>query len=112
MLARLMERLNDRRDAVRDGEEAADAGFTLIEVMVVLLILASLLVIAIPTFLRVTRSARITSDRTTDSPESTMVASCRVTTATSFSFTRSDKPGILISFFMEMLGFGVTEMGM
>ena len=57
MLARLMERLNDRRDAVRDGEEAADAGFTLIELMVVLLILAILLAIAIPTFLGVTGSA-------------------------------------------------------
>ena len=57
MLARLMERLNDRRDAVRDGEEAADAGFTLIELMVVLLILAILLAIAIPTFLGVTNSA-------------------------------------------------------
>ena len=57
MLARLMERLNDRRDAVREGEEAADAGFTLIELMVVLLILAILLAIAIPTFLGVTGSA-------------------------------------------------------
>ena len=35
----------------------ADAGFTLIELMVVLLILAILLAIAIPTFLGVTKSA-------------------------------------------------------
>src|SRR6202163_516694 len=39
------------------GEEAADAGFTLIELMVVLLIIAILLAIAIPTFLGVTGSA-------------------------------------------------------
>ena len=64
MLARLMERLNDRRDAVRDGEEAADAGFTLIALMVVLLILAILLAIAIPTFLGVTGSA---NDRAAES---------------------------------------------
>ena len=37
--------------------EAADAGFTLIELMVVLLIIAILLAIAIPTFLGVTGSA-------------------------------------------------------
>ena len=38
-------------------ESSADAGFTLIELMVVLLILAILLAIAIPTFLGVTKSA-------------------------------------------------------
>ena len=42
-----------------DGQSGAgeDAGFTLIELMVVLLILAILLAIAIPTFLGVTKSA-------------------------------------------------------
>jgi type IV pilus assembly protein PilA len=41
-----------------DGNESSeDAGFTLIELMVVLLILAILLAIAIPTFLGVTKSA-------------------------------------------------------
>jgi type IV pilus assembly protein PilA len=50
-----MERLNARRDST--GEAGADAGFTLIELMVVLLILAILLAIAIPTFLGVTKSA-------------------------------------------------------
>jgi type IV pilus assembly protein PilA len=40
-----------------EGEEAAEAGFTLIELMVVLLIMAILLAIAIPTFLGVTNTA-------------------------------------------------------
>lgn len=48
------DRLEEQRAAGRSG---ADAGFTLIELMVVLLILAILLAIAIPTFLGVTKSA-------------------------------------------------------
>jgi type IV pilus assembly protein PilA len=51
----VIQRLNDRRQ--RAGAEGEDAGFTLIELMVVLLILAILLAIAIPTFLGVTKSA-------------------------------------------------------
>src|ERR1700694_4299845 len=49
-----------RRREIRvreSGEDAADARFTLIELMVVLLIIAILLAIAIPTFLGVTGSA-------------------------------------------------------
>lgn len=55
MFSSAIERLNDRRD--RAGEAGEDAGFTLIELMVVLLILAILLAIAIPTFLGVTKTA-------------------------------------------------------
>jgi type IV pilus assembly protein PilA len=52
-----MQRLNERRAAEFELEGSADAGFTLIELMVVLLILAILLAIAIPTFLGVTGGA-------------------------------------------------------
>ena len=55
MISSVISRLNDRRDAAADLGE--DAGFTLIELMVVLLILAFLLAIAIPTFLGVTGGA-------------------------------------------------------
>ncbi len=55
MITSAIGRLSSRRtDATESGE---DAGFTLIELMVVLLILAILLAIAIPTFLGVTKSA-------------------------------------------------------
>jgi len=57
MLKSALTRLRETRMREFEGAEAADAGFTLIELMVVLLIIAILLAIAIPTFLGVTGSA-------------------------------------------------------
>jgi len=56
MLKSTLTRLREARSEVQ-GEGAAEAGFTLIELMVVLLIIAILLAIAIPTFLGVSGSA-------------------------------------------------------
>jgi type IV pilus assembly protein PilA len=57
MLSTTLRRLREARAAEVSGEGAAEGGFTLIELMVVLLIIAILLAIAIPTFLGVTSSA-------------------------------------------------------
>lgn len=57
MLKAMLARAREVRAAELEGEEAAEAGFTLIELMVVLLILAILMAIAIPTFLGVTSGA-------------------------------------------------------
>jgi prepilin-type N-terminal cleavage/methylation domain-containing protein len=57
MLKSMLARTREARLRGFEEEGAADAGFTLIELMVVLLIIAILLAIAIPTFLGVTGSA-------------------------------------------------------
>src|SRR5665213_2450835 len=57
MFQSVLDRLRERQTAELEGVGEAEAGFTLIELMVVLLILAILLAIAIPTFLGVTSSA-------------------------------------------------------
>lgn len=74
MLSSLMQRLDQRRAAEFEAEGSAEAGFTLIELMVVLLILAILLAIAIPTFLGVTGSA---NDRSAQSNLNTALTNAK-----------------------------------
>jgi type IV pilus assembly protein PilA len=57
MFQATLRRLREERAAEMGEAEAAEGGFTLIELMVVLLIIAILLAIAIPTFLGVTNTA-------------------------------------------------------
>jgi type IV pilus assembly protein PilA len=64
MLQSLLQRAREARAAELGDGEGLEEGFTLIELMVVLLIIAILLAIAIPTFLGVTNSA---SDRAVQS---------------------------------------------
>jgi type IV pilus assembly protein PilA len=72
MLSSTIERFNEKRG--NPGGVGEDAGFTLIELMVVLLILAILLAIAIPTFLGVTKSA---NDRASQSNLNTALVNAK-----------------------------------
>jgi type IV pilus assembly protein PilA len=74
MFTTLLQRLNERRAAEFEAEGSAESGFTLIELMVVLLILAILLAIAIPTFLGVTGSA---NDRSAQSNLNTALTNAK-----------------------------------
>ena len=69
--------------ASADEQEGAEAGFTLIELMVVLLIMAILLAIAIPTFLGVKGGAQ---DRAAQSNLSNALISAKSTYATNSSY--------------------------
>jgi type IV pilus assembly protein PilA len=73
MFSSVMKRFNERRAAGLGGEEV-DSGFTLIELMVVLLILAILLAIAIPTFLSVVGGA---NDRASQSNLNTALTNAK-----------------------------------
>ena len=105
MISSVISRLNDRRDAAAVLGE--DAGFTLIELMVVLLILAILLAIAIPTFLGVTGGA---NDRAAQSNLNTALTTAKTmatqnnqvyvdttasqTSATQFAVIKGNEPSL------------------
>ena len=85
----MLERLARRRHGGAVEGEAADAGFTLIELMVVLLIMAILLAIAIPTFLGVRGGA---NDRAAQSDLTNAL-----TTAKSYFANQQSYSGINVS---------------
>jgi type IV pilus assembly protein PilA len=93
----------------RDGE---DAGFTLIELMVVLLILAILLAIAIPTFLGVTKSA---NDRAAQSNLNTAITNAKAlyqAQGQSYTSTTVNTPALFAASLQSAepsLTFGITS---
>lgn len=81
-LARMLRQVSERKRS-RQGLEGAESGFTLIELMVVLLIMAILLAIAIPTFLGVKGSAQ---DRAVQSNLTNALTSAKAAYANSGSY--------------------------
>src|SRR5579864_8299674 len=86
MIKSLLARAREIRAAELEGEESLEGGFTLIELMVVLLIIAILLAIAIPTFLGVTGSAK---DRSAQSQLTNLLTEVTATYQNSQSYPAS-----------------------
>ena len=84
MLKSLLQRAREARAAELGDGEGLEEGFTLIELMVVLLIIAILLAIAIPTFLGVTNSA---SDRAAQSNLTNALTEAKAIFQNSSSYT-------------------------
>jgi len=95
MLKSMLTHVREARVREFEGEEAAEAGFTLIELMVVLLIIAILLAIAIPTFLGVSGSA---NDRAAQSNNTNALTEVKALYQNQQSYATASLPsGMLLS---------------
>jgi len=107
MLASVIKRLNEKRASEIEGD-SADAGFTLIELMVVLLIMAILLAIAIPTFLGVKGGAQ---DRAAQSNLNTALTNAKAIYGNNQSYGTSASAQGLLSTAEASLTFQVANYG-
>ncbi len=108
MFQATLRRLREERAAEMGGEEVAEGGFTLIELMVVLLIIAILLAIAIPTFLGVTNTA---GDRAAQSNLTNAITEAKALYQVTQAYTGSTAPYTTGSFTSQAPEFdwlGVT----